>query len=110
MHELGLVQEVIDVCAARAEGARVRRVVLEVGKLAAVLPAAMRFCFELVAAESALAGAELEIVEVAGTGRCRGCGATVEMEGPLATCGRCGGSELDWLSGEELRIREMEVV
>ena len=47
MHELGMAQEIVAMVSERAGGSRVTRVVLEVGKLAAVLPDALRFCFDL---------------------------------------------------------------
>ena len=47
MHELAIVESVIDACAERSGGARVTRVVLEIGKLSCVMPDAVRFCFEL---------------------------------------------------------------
>ena len=49
MHELGIAQEIVEQVSARAQGARVLRVVLEIGKLAAILPDALRFCFDLAA-------------------------------------------------------------
>jgi hydrogenase nickel incorporation protein HypA/HybF len=66
VHELGIALEVIDLACARAEGARVRRVRLEVGALTAVLPDALRFAWELATEETAAEGATLEIVEVPG--------------------------------------------
>ena len=47
MHELGITQEIIDIASAKADGARVRRLVIEIGKLSAVLPDAVRFAFEI---------------------------------------------------------------
>jgi hydrogenase nickel incorporation protein HypA/HybF len=41
--------------------------------------------------------------------RCRECGGSVELSRPFGRCS-CGNSDLEWLSGDELRIREMEVV
>jgi hydrogenase nickel incorporation protein HypA/HybF len=108
MHELGIVQEVIAVVTERAEGARVTRVVLEIGKLSAVLPDAVRFCFDLVAEGTAAEGAVLEIIETPGRARCRACGAGLMLDRPFGRCA-CGGSDLEWLSGEELKIKEMEV-
>jgi hydrogenase nickel incorporation protein HypA/HybF len=66
MHELALSQAIVDMCAERAAGARVLRVTLEVGALAAVLPEALRFCFDVCARDTALEGAALEIVETDG--------------------------------------------
>jgi hypothetical protein len=36
-------------------------------------------------------------------------GAEVMLDRPFGRCA-CGSSDLDWISGEELRVREMEVV
>ena len=108
MHELGITQEVIALVAERAAGAKVTRVVLEIGKLTAVLPDAVRFCFDLCSAGTVVEGAELEIIETPGRARCLACGGEVILERPFGRCG-CGGSDLEWLAGEELKIKEMEV-
>jgi hydrogenase nickel incorporation protein HypA/HybF len=55
-----------------------------------------------------VAGAALEIVEIPGLARCRACGSELALERPFGRCG-CGGSDLEWLSGEELRVKEYEV-
>jgi hydrogenase nickel incorporation protein HypA/HybF len=108
VHELGLTQEVVALADAAAAGRRVTRVVLEIGKLSGVLPDAVRFCFDLCAEGTAVAGAALEIVEPAGRGRCRACGGEVAMDRPFGRC-MCGCSDLDWVAGDELRVRELEV-
>lgn len=109
MHELGIAEEVVAIVAARTGGARVTRIVLEIGRLCAVVPDAMRFCFDLATEGTVAEGARLEIVEVPGRGRCRACGADVALERPFGRCG-CGGTDLDWLAGDELRVKEIEVV
>ena len=109
MHELGITQEIVAIVSEHARGARVTRVVLEIGKLSAILPDAVRFCFDLCSAGTAVEGAQLEIVETPGRARCRECGAGVTLERPFGRCG-CGCTDLEWLSGEELKIKEMEVV
>lgn len=109
MHELGIAQEVVRIASEGCGGARVKRLVLEVGKLSTVLPDALRFCFDLAAQETLLEGAALDIVEVPGRARCRKCGGMVELVRPFGECA-CGCSDLEWLSGEELRIKSLEVV
>lgn len=109
MHELALTQSIVEVCAERAEGARVRRVTLEIGELAAVMPEALRFCFDVCADGTPLKGARLEIIDIAGRGRCRACGAHVEMKDYLACCS-CGSFDIECIAGEGLRVKEMEVV
>lgn len=108
MHELGVTQEIVAIVSERANGARVRRVVVEIGKLAAILPDAVRFCFDLCSADTPAEGATLEIIETPGRARCRSCGAEVLLDRPFGRC-ECGNSELDWLGGEEIRVIEMEV-
>jgi hydrogenase nickel incorporation protein HypA/HybF len=109
MHELSLVQEIIRIAGERAQGARVRRVVVEVGRLAAVAPGALRFCFELAAEGTRVEGAALELVEVPGQGRCSACGANVTLRSPLDACG-CGAGAPEWLSGDGLSITQLEVI
>jgi hydrogenase nickel incorporation protein HypA/HybF len=106
MHELGLVQEVVAIACERAGAAKVLRVVLEVGKLSLVLPDALRFCFDVCTEGTSAEGARLEIVEVPARARCRRCGAELILEELLAQCG-CGSSDLDWLSGAELKVTEL---
>lgn len=108
MHELAITQEVVALVCDRFGAARVRRVVLEIGKLSAVLPDAVRFCFEACAEGTTLEGATLDIVETRGVARCRACDARVELDRPFGMCS-CGCSDLLWISGDELRIKQVEV-
>ena len=108
MHELGLAQQVVEICAAASGGDRITRIVLEIGRLSAVLPDAMRFCFDAVTEGTVAEGAVLEIVEIPGLGRCRACGRETEVDRPFARC-ECGETDFEWLAGDELRIKAMEV-
>ena len=108
MHELGLAQQVVEICAAASGGDRITRIVLEIGRLSAVLPDAMRFCFDAATEGTVAEGAVLEIVEIPGLGRCRACGRETEMDRPFARCA-CGETDFELLAGDELRIKAMEV-
>src|SRR3954468_19927821 len=108
MHELGITQDIIAFACERAAGTQIKRLVVEIGKLSAVMPDAVRFCFDTCAEGTAAAGAQLEIIETAGAGRCRKCAAEVVMNAPLARC-RCGSTDLEWLRGDELKVKEMEL-
>lgn len=108
MHELGITQSIVEIASENAQGARVQRVTLEIGRLSAILPDAIRFCFDLCAAGTAVEGAELEIVDVQGRGRCRDCGREQAMDDWLARCA-CGSCGLECVAGEELKIKELEV-
>lgn len=109
MHELALMSEVVTAVSERCAGSRVSRVRLEVGRLAGASPDALRFCFEVCAHGTSLEGADLDIEEIPGQARCRTCGLSVEWNDPLASCS-CGSVALDVIAGQELRIRNVEVV
>ena len=70
MHELGITRNIVAIVSERAGAARVKRVSLEIGRLSAVMPEAIRFCFDVCSKGTALEGAELEIREIPGRGRC----------------------------------------
>lgn len=108
MHEMGITQSIVAIVAEQAAGRKVTRVTLEIGKLAAVMPAAIRFCFDVVAQGSALDGASLDIIEVPGSGRCLDCGTEVALTEVFGRCG-CGSRRLEKLTGDELNIKSMEV-
>ena len=66
MHELSITRNVVAIVSERAVGQRVTRVRLEIGRLSAVVPDSIRFCFDICAQGTPLEGAALEIVESAG--------------------------------------------
>jgi hydrogenase nickel incorporation protein HypA/HybF len=108
MHEMGITRSIVAIVAEQAAGRKVTRVTLEIGKLAAIMPDAIRFCFDVVAKGSALDGATLDIVEIEGRARCLDCGSDIVLAEIIARCG-CGSRRLERIAGEELNIKSMEV-
>jgi len=108
MHELGITQNIVAIVSDHAEGRRVKRVVLEIGKLAGVMIDSIRFCFDVVAKDTACEGATLEIDLVEARARCRSCGEIFIQDTPFSAC-KCGSRSSERLTGEELRIKEYEV-
>ncbi len=108
MHELAIMESVVDAVSERVGDAHVVRVQLEIGKLSGIVPDALRFCFDLSTEGTPLAGAALEIIEIPGRARCVDCAADVELESVIALCG-CGSANLKFLSGQELKIKQVEV-
>lgn len=107
MHELGITRNIVAIVSEHAHGARVKRVSLEVGRLSAILPEAIRFCFDVCSRDTVLEGAELRIHEIAGKGRCRDCGQEMALERVFGRC-TCGSRQIQCIAGEELKIKEME--
>ncbi|ALK10301.1 hydrogenase maturation nickel metallochaperone HypA [Blastochloris viridis] len=112
MHEMALTESVVALVedAARSEGfTRAKAIVLEIGMLGHVEPAAMQFCFEAISRGTVADGARLEIVRVAGQGWCLDCGKTVALAERFGPCPDCGRHHVQMTAGDELRVRELEV-
>lgn len=113
MHEMSLAEgmrEVIET-AARAQGfERVTKVRVEVGRFAGVEVAALEFAFDVVMRGSVAEGAELHIFNLPGQALCFDCGEMVEIEHRLDPCPKCGGARLMPQGGDEMRIKDLEVL
>jgi hydrogenase nickel incorporation protein HypA/HybF len=109
MHELSITRSVVAIVSERAVGMRVTRVRLEIGRLSAIMPDAIRFCFGVCTADTPLAGAQLDIDEIPGRARCNECATEMNLTAPVGRCPRCGTASLQLIAGQELNIKEMEV-
>jgi len=113
MHEMSLTEGVVRILedqAAEHGFTRVKTVWLEIGELSTVVPESMEFCFDAVARGNPLtAEAKLEIIRVPGAAWCMDCSKPVHVTSRVDLCPDCGGAKLTVTSGEEMRIKEMEV-
>jgi hydrogenase nickel incorporation protein HypA/HybF len=109
VHEMAITQSVVHAVCERMGDARVRRVCLEIGTLSGVVADSVQFCFDLITEGTTLQGASLEIVQPSGKARCRDCGVEFALDDLLMLCA-CGSANRELLAGEELRIREVEVL
>ena len=112
MHELSLLEGMIQGLQeeARDRGfGRVHQIRLDVGRLAGVDVEALRFAFGPATEGTLAEGAELVILESLGTGRCRTCGAEVEIEARFDPCPACGEGFVDVTGGTALRIKDIDV-
>ena len=89
---------------------RVEKINLKIGKLAAVVPDSLRFCFDVAVKDSLLDGAKLSIQELPVTAWCKDCDTQWTINGPVFTCENCDGGSLEILSGRELDIESIEIV
>lgn len=109
MHELAITQSVVDMVVDRTAGRQVASVQLQIGKLSGVVADAMRFCFELATAGTALEGAALEIDETAGRASCQACGGEFEVTDLILLC-PCGSADVRIVAGNELLVTSVEMV
>lgn len=109
MHELSLAQAVVDAVVEKTGDTPIDCVRLSIGALSGVVVDAIRFCFDLVADGTPVAGARLEIDEPPGHARCRECAREFDVTDPIVLCPGCGSANVDVQSGRDLRIISVEV-
>ncbi len=109
MHELGITRNIVAIVSEQAGNRQVNRILLEIGKLSAIMPDAIRFCFDVCSKNTPLEHATLQIDEVPGRARCQDCGNEFEINQLFGRC-HCGSSQIQCIAGEEMKIKEMEVI
>ena len=113
MHEMALTESIVEIAceeARKQSASRVTRVRLAVGKLSTAEPDALTFCFAAVVAGTLAEGAALEIERTPGAGWCLDCGKTVALSERFGACPDCGKYRVQMTAGDELKIRELEIV
>jgi hydrogenase nickel incorporation protein HypA/HybF len=104
------IREVLEAQAAAHDASRVTRVRLEIGRFAGVEKPALDFAWDVVMRGSVAEGAALEMIDLPAMAACMGCGATVEIDHRFDPCPRCGSGQLVPVSGDEMRIKDLEVI
>jgi len=113
VHELGIALQIVKIVQnAIPEDAgevRVKKVHMNVGKLCAVVPDSLRFCFGIATRETQLAGAELVIREIPVVAGCRDCGHEWTADEFVFSCPACGRGSVEVASGRELGVESIEI-
>ncbi|MGX9353128.1 hydrogenase maturation nickel metallochaperone HypA [Shimia sp. W99] len=113
MHEMSLcegIRTVIEDQARAHDVKAVKRVRLEIGRFAGVEKPAMEFAFDVVMRGSVAEGAVLEMIDLPGRAMCYDCMKEVEIEDRLDPCPECDGGKLMPVAGDEMRIKDLEVI
>ena len=111
MHEMSLCEGIREIVEAQARAhavTKITRVRLEIGRFAGVEKDALDFAWGVVMRGSVAQGAALEMIDLPATAHCYGCGETVEIDDRLAPCPTCGSARLVPVTGNEMRIKDME--
>jgi hydrogenase nickel incorporation protein HypA/HybF len=112
MHEMSICESIVQIIEeeAKAKGyGRVRRLWLEIGPSAGIECEALRFSFDAVTRGTIAEHAALEIIETPLLAWCLPCGGGKQLEARFDLCPDCGSRQLQFSSGEELRIKQLEV-
>ena len=113
MHEMGIAAQIVEISISSipdtCENVRVERINLKIGKLTAIVPDSLRFCFEIAAKDTPLSGATLNIEEVPIVAKCLSCDFEWTIHEPVFLCGKCQIGTIDVTSGRELDIVSIEI-
>ncbi len=108
MHEVGLVEGIVDTVRGRAGDRPVARVKVRIGTLHRASQGPMEQAFEMVGAGTIVEGAVLELVQVPVTSTCRECGRTESGDEMILDCPGCGATSMAYSGGEELILESIE--
>jgi hydrogenase nickel incorporation protein HypA/HybF len=108
MHEVGLVEGIVEAVERRANGRPVARVRVRIGTLHRAADGPMEQAFEMVGPGTVVEGAKLELVQIPVTNTCGSCGHVEEAAEILMACPSCGSISLDHAGGDELTLESIE--
>jgi hydrogenase nickel incorporation protein HypA/HybF len=111
MHELSLARDLLSTIESRlhSNNVQVVRIDLEIGSALGIVADSLRFAFEAIATGSKAEGAELSIEQIDARSRCAGCGTLFEFDSLIGACPRCGRLGGEFLSGNQMVLRSIEV-
>ena len=109
MHELSICAAIAGIVEEHAAGRPVERVRIDVGHLRQVVPDTLRYSWEFVVTDTALAGSVLDVNHIPAVIHCADCGASTTIDVPILRCG-CGSTDVTLTSGEELLVTSLELM
>jgi hydrogenase nickel incorporation protein HypA/HybF len=112
LHEMSIAASVLD--ALRAEsalhgGARVTRAGLRIGELSGVAVESLRFCLEVLVADTDLAALGWEIEFAPWTRRCRACATVFGVIDARPECTACGSEDTEAAGGDQMELSFLEL-
>ena len=112
MHEMSIAQSILDIVQeemARHQVDRLSAINIAVGKLSAIVPSSLSFCWQVLTDQSDMAGVALNIREVPLTYMCADCGHNFSSPEMTFTCPQCGADTPMLTAGRDMTIESIEV-
>ena len=126
MHELSVAQNIIDIVRECLRNdliynvdtkavnkdleTKVKSILIEVGEFRNILPELLEFGFEVLIKGTGLEGAKLNIIHIPLTVKCRDCWHISRIEPAFFFCSKCESNNVDIETGNELQVKEIEIV
>ena len=115
MHELGIVFQIIkqvDEIAEKNNVKQVKKVTLEIGEVSGVIPKYLDDCWKWAVANRSkyMKECELNIINLKATSYCEDCKEMFDTSPNGKTCPKCGGKNTYLVTGNEVSIKDIEVI
>lgn len=111
MHEYALVSSIFDILNQKIKEynvKQVKQVKLKVGDMTGVEDMTMKACFEVVAKDTPVEGAELVIERIPIKAQCKNCNNEFIVHGWDYKCPKCNETGVKIIEGKELYIESIE--
>lgn len=112
MHEMSIAQSIFDIVheeMLRHKVQKLEAINIAVGKLSAVVPSSLTFCFQILTEGTDMAGVVLNVKTIPLGYHCFDCGHEFTSEEMTFTCPHCGADQPMLTSGKDLNIESIEV-
>lgn len=114
MHELSVIQSVLDIVldyAKKYNARKVKKINLEIGELSGFIPEWIQTYFDFVSKDTIAEKAKLVIKKIPAKIKCVECGKEfgVKKDKLEFTCPRCKSTDIELLQGREYFIKSIEV-
>jgi hydrogenase nickel incorporation protein HypA/HybF len=112
MHEMGIANSILEAVNAELQlhpDVQATTVGVRIGELAAIDEDALRFCFEALARDTALADVKLEVETCRRRHHCRKCDRDFTVGAYDFQCPQCHEVSTECVSGDELVLAYLEV-
>lgn len=110
MHELSIIQSIIQIAAERLQSEidpKVEEVVLEIGDLAGIEVSSLSFLWSAAVENTILAGAKCHIQRVKGMAQCSECDSRFHVRQYYDPCPHCGSHLYTILQGNEMKVKSV---
>lgn len=114
MHELSVIQSVLDIVldhAKKYNAKKVKKINLEIGELSGFIPEWIQTYFDFVSKDTIAEKAKLVIKKIPAKIKCLECGKVfgIKKEKLEFACPKCKSTDIDLLQGREYFIKSIEV-
>jgi len=112
MHELPVVQSLLELTLDHAARHNARRVValnLVIGQLSSIVDDCIQFYWDILTKDTIAAGARLNFERISARFHCRDCGAEFAFDESSLICPQCNGFHVDLIQGDEFRLESIDI-